>query len=317
MLWHHRYREIILVWLKNPLLIFQIPLKKCCVIFWISNLGKEKRTPLKLSPILCCERGFKRGGNEEEKNWCRRHSLGFDLQAHQVIFFCHNTVTLNIVSSRFQPNSAEHFRKIQIQLFWKVKNSDHPGVVAMCSQSGRGTLGNLGWGRMSWRKPGPRWKASDLYWMFGSLYWSVWLIPPGKLDFWFWLLRAQVVAGIESAVDVAAGGMHTAVLDSNGKVCPLDKHQVFPSKTFKKCLLMGTIYWIMRLCAFNADQNGLWASMFSMWLNQVWTFGCNDEGSLGRPIEEEEDSFLPGEVNINCSVCSQCAVVWCFLKNET
>merc|ERR1719318_822136 len=43
------------------------------------------------------------------------------------------------------------------------------------------------------------------------------------------------------------GGMHTAVLDSNGK---------------------------------------------------VWTFGCNDEGSLGRHIEEEEDSFLPGEVTL-------------------
>ena len=45
---------------------------------------------------------------------------------------------------------------------------------------------------------------------------------------------------------------------------------------------------------FGPDENGLWASMF---FNQVWTFGCNDEGSLGRPIEEEEDSFLPGEVN--------------------
>ena len=31
---------------------------------------------------------------------------------------------------------------------------------------------------------------------------------------------------------------------------------------------------------------------------QVWTFGCNDEGSLGRTIEEEEESFLPGEVLI-------------------
>ena len=30
-----------------------------------------------------------------------------------------------------------------------------------------------------------------------------------------------MVAGIESAVDVAAGGMHTAVLDSNGKVALL------------------------------------------------------------------------------------------------
>ena len=32
--------------------------------------------------------------------------------------------------------------------------------------------------------------------------------------------------------------------------------------------------------------------------SKVWTFGCNDEGSLGRPIEEEEDSFLPGEVKL-------------------
>ena len=31
---------------------------------------------------------------------------------------------------------------------------------------------------------------------------------------------------------------------------------------------------------------------------KVWTFGCNDEGSLGRTIEEEEESFLPGEVLI-------------------
>ena len=34
-------------------------------------------------------------------------------------------------------------------------------------------------------------------------------------------MKLQVVAGIESAVDVAAGGMHTAVLDSNGKVALL------------------------------------------------------------------------------------------------
>ena len=26
---------------------------------------------------------------------------------------------------------------------------------------------------------------------------------------------------------------------------------------------------------------------------QVWTFGCNDDGSLGR-VEEEEECFLPG-----------------------
>ena len=31
---------------------------------------------------------------------------------------------------------------------------------------------------------------------------------------------------------------------------------------------------------------------------QVWTFGCNDEGSLGRLVDEEEDCFVPGKVDI-------------------
>ena len=31
----------------------------------------------------------------------------------------------------------------------------------------------------------------------------------------------------------------------------------------------------------------------------VWTFGCNDEGSLGRVVEEEEECFLPGKVDIS------------------
>ena len=43
----------------------------------------------------------------------------------------------------------------------------------------------------------------------------------------------QVVSGIKDAVDCVAGGMHTAVLDMEGR---------------------------------------------------VWTFGCNDEGSLGRSV---------------------------------
>ena len=30
----------------------------------------------------------------------------------------------------------------------------------------------------------------------------------------------------------------------------------------------------------------------------VWTFGCNDEGSLGRLVEEEEDCFQPGRVSL-------------------
>jgi len=30
----------------------------------------------------------------------------------------------------------------------------------------------------------------------------------------------------------------------------------------------------------------------------VWTFGCNDEGSLGRVVEEEEECFTPGKVEL-------------------
>ena len=84
----------------------------------------------------------------------------------------------------------------------------------------------------------------------------------------------QVVNGIESAVDVAAGGMHTAVLDSNGKV----------SVTGVGSPLNG----IINVSNLLTPTSQLFA--------KVWTFGCNDEGSLGRHIEEEEDSFLPGEV---------------------
>ena len=31
---------------------------------------------------------------------------------------------------------------------------------------------------------------------------------------------------------------------------------------------------------------------------EVWTFGCNDDGSLGRVVEEEEECFLPGKVSL-------------------
>ena len=61
-------------------------------------------------------------------------------------------------------------------------------------------------------------------------------------------MRPGLVPGIENAVDAVAGGMHTAVLDLNGK---------------------------------------------------VWSFGCNDEGSLGREVAEEEDCFVPGMVELD------------------
>jgi len=60
-------------------------------------------------------------------------------------------------------------------------------------------------------------------------------------------MKPGLVTEIENAVDAVAGGMHTAVLDLDGK---------------------------------------------------VWTFGCNDEGSLGREVAEEEDCFVPGIVRL-------------------
>ena len=63
--------------------------------------------------------------------------------------------------------------------------------------------------------------------------------------------RPGLVEQFTNAIDAVAGGMHTAVLDNNGK---------------------------------------------------VWTFGCNDEGSLGREVAEEEECFVPGQVNIKDKV---------------
>jgi len=34
----------------------------------------------------------------------------------------------------------------------------------------------------------------------------------------------------------------------------------------------------------------------------VWTFGCNDEGSLGRIVGEEEECFVPGQVSLPAPV---------------
>lgn len=60
--------------------------------------------------------------------------------------------------------------------------------------------------------------------------------------------RPKVVASIKDAVDVVAGGMHTAVLTKDG---------------------------------------------------EVFTCGCNDEGALGRHVEDEEDSFVLGKVELD------------------
>jgi len=35
---------------------------------------------------------------------------------------------------------------------------------------------------------------------------------------------------------------------------------------------------------------------------EVWTWGCNDEGALGRKVEEEEEAFVPGKVELRGKV---------------
>lgn len=41
------------------------------------------------------------------------------------------------------------------------------------------------------------------------------------------------------------------------------------------------------------------AITLQLWLFlQVYTFGCNDEGSLGRPTKEEEECMEPGKVDL-------------------
>ena len=34
----------------------------------------------------------------------------------------------------------------------------------------------------------------------------------------------------------------------------------------------------------------------------MYTFGCNDEGALGRDTPEEDDCMVPGKVDLRCRV---------------
>lgn len=40
---------------------------------------------------------------------------------------------------------------------------------------------------------------------------------------------------------------------------------------------------------------------------KVYSFGCNDDGSLGRPTKDEEDCFIPGLTPIDAKVARICA----------
>lgn len=43
-------------------------------------------------------------------------------------------------------------------------------------------------------------------------------------------------------------------------------------------------------------------SLFLSDQGHVFSFGCNDDGSLGRPTEKEEDNFTPGIVHFDTEV---------------
>ena len=38
---------------------------------------------------------------------------------------------------------------------------------------------------------------------------------------------------------------------------------------------------------------------------EVYSFGCNDEGALGREIADDEEGFTPGPVKINTAKSSK------------
>lgn len=42
---------------------------------------------------------------------------------------------------------------------------------------------------------------------------------------------------------------------------------------------------------------------------QVYTFGCNDEGVLGRKLDDEDECMTPGKVDLPVKVLSVSAVV--------
>jgi len=53
--------------------------------------------------------------------------------------------------------------------------------------------------------------------------------------------------------------------------------------------------------AVDAVAGGMHTAVLDM-KGKVWTFGCNDEGSLGREVAEEEECFVPGMVDVKDKV---------------
>lgn len=81
----------------------------------------------------------------------------------------------------------------------------------------------------------------------------------------------------EGIVQAVAGGMHTVCLSDTGNVC------------FYKSSCHHDLR--IKLVLFDA--------MFNICLLlQIYTFGCNDEGALGRDTSEEGSEMVPGKVEL-------------------
>lgn len=83
--------------------------------------------------------------------------------------------------------------------------------------------------------------------------------------------RPALVDQVKDVIDVVAGGMHTVCLTSKG--------------WFHFCLTL----------LHHSPMNFL---KFLIDLGEIYTFGCNDEGALGRETSEEGSEFEPGLVNL-------------------
>ena len=96
---------------------------------------------------------------------------------------------------------------------------------------------------------------------------------------------------VPNMVQVCAGGMHTVCLTKNGEVstCLYFDHNTI-------LLLLFFKFYTLRK-ATNHFHSPF--AMITLLFRQVYTFGCNDEGGLGRATEEESE---PGKVDLPAKI---------------
>ena len=52
---------------------------------------------------------------------------------------------------------------------------------------------------------------------------------------------------------------------------------------------------IMKVTPFSIGSNNIFENIHIILIGNVYTFGCNDEGALGRKIEDKDESFNFGK----------------------